>query len=984
MGQNSSDGGRPVRRTIRSIGVTVGAVIALFGLVGVVGVPLLLRHVMTGPIAAALNRPVRVGGIGFNPYTLTVELDQLQIGERGPSQPFIDIRQLRMKLSWASLFRVAPVVKELRIERPAMHLVRRADQRFNVSDLLDRLIPDDTSRKPFRLAVFKLQLNDGTLNLTDHSGSRPVALALQGLHVELNNLRTTGQTPASLVIGARLSGGGAVALKGRLDLPQSQVTTEVSLDQVDLPALQDLAPSVWPARVMAGHLSAHAHVQASFAAGQFNVRAEPATVSLDQVEWHAPDQRETPMAWTRLSASIAHVDWAARQVTVHEMRADGVRVVVRRERHGEISLASLIRAPAASMPRNPAASASTSTWHYRIASLAIDNAEVRLEDNAAPRRIELVLAPLHLHLKDLSSDLSEPIGLELDGTLNRQGRFTITGTAVPAPLQANLRLATQQLDLAALDPYVSDMLNMTMTSAALTMNGALDLAMAHDTRRVSYRGDATLGHVDLRNRATSDSVLRWHSSRASDIDAELGEGPPKVRIGALALTDFDARVILDTNGRLNVLDMLASPQSASAPLTRAPPPSGGQTPATSSAPNPTTASPIDAEIELGGMTLRGGHVTFTDHFIKPNYTADLTDIAGTVGAFGTHATVPAAVTLEGRVNGSAPIAINGSVNPLAPMAFVDLKAKADGVELTRLTPYSAKYTGYPIVKGTLTVDVHYRLDQGQLTADNHLFIDQFTFGDRVESRDATTLPVRLAVALLKNARGEMAVDVPVTGSLSDPQFSLSGVILDAFVNLIVKAVTSPFGLIAAAFGTQEDLEYVEFAPGLATLTPDSQPKLATIAQALQDRPALRLDISGRVDPQADREGLREARLASLIRMRKIQDRGGHEDPDRVQLTPEEYDTYLRRVYKAATFPKPRNLLGLDKSLLPAEMKTLLLTNMEITDQDLQDLANGRAHAVRQWLSGQVDPGRLFVVAPTLNTDGIQEQGKTTRVDLSLK
>ena len=126
-----------MRRAIRRIGVTVGAVIALFGLVGVVGVPLLLRHIMTGPVAAALNRPVRVGGIGVNPYTLTVDLDQLQIGERGTSQPFIDISHLRIKVSWVSLFRLALVVKELRIERPAMHLVRTAEQRFNVSDLLD-------------------------------------------------------------------------------------------------------------------------------------------------------------------------------------------------------------------------------------------------------------------------------------------------------------------------------------------------------------------------------------------------------------------------------------------------------------------------------------------------------------------------------------------------------------------------------------------------------------------------------------------------------------------------------------------------------------------------------------------------------------------------------------------------------------------------------------------------------------------------------
>jgi hypothetical protein len=444
----------------------------------------------------------------------------------------------------------------------------------------------------------------------------------------------------------------------------------------------------------------------------------------------------------------------------------------------------------------------------------------------------------------------------------------------------------------------------------------------------------------------------------------------------LTLSDLYARLILESTGRLNVVDILTGPASAAASVE--------QPSAAPGAPRAITDQPIDAEIEFNGMTLQHGHINFTDNFIEPHDTADISDIAGTVGLFGTRHTAPATVALRGQLNGSAPITIDGSINPLAPMAFVELKARADGVELTGFTPYSAKYAGYPIVKGTLTVDVHYLLDQGQLTADNHLFIDQLTFGDRVESRDATTLPVRLAVALLKNARGEIAVDIPVSGSLADPQFSLSGVILDALVNLIVKATTSPFRLIAAAFGVEEDLDYVEFPPGLATLTPESQQKLAIIAQALQDRPTLRLDISSRVDPELDRDGLREARLTSLVKMQKIQDGGGREDAERVELNTAEFDMYLTRLYKMATFPKPRNFLGLDKELPPDEMRKLLLTHMEITDQDLQHLANERANAVRQWLSGRVEPSRLFVVAPTLEVGGAQEGGKTSRVDLSLK
>ena len=178
---------------------------------------------------------------------------------------------------------------------------------------------------------------------------------------------------------------------------------------------------------------------------------------------------------------------------------------------------------------------------------------------------------------------------------------------------------------------------------------------------------------------------------------------------------------------------------------------------------------------------------------------------------------------------------------LAPTAFVDIKAKAEGVELTGVSPYTVKYTGYPITKGTLTVDVHYLLDTGKLTADNHIFIDQLTFGDHVDSPDATNLPIRLAVSLLKNSKGQIDVRIPISGSLSDPQFSIGSIILGAFMNLIVKAATAPFSLIAAAFGgsgsgAQQDLGYIEFTPGYATLTPDSQKKLDTVATALAGEP----------------------------------------------------------------------------------------------------------------------------------------------------
>jgi hypothetical protein len=440
------------------------------------------------------------------------------------------------------------------------------------------------------------------------------------------------------------------------------------------------------------------------------------------------------------------------------------------------------------------------------------------------------------------------------------------------------------------------------------------------------------------------------------------------------------------------------PTPAAAPSPAATPPStsaaaGGNTGAAAASPAAAPSpAPLPANLEVGRFTFHGGQVNYTDNFIKPNYSADLTQVTGKVGTFGTNTTTPADVELDGQVNGNAPLTISGSVNPLTPLAFVDIKAKAEDVELTDLSAYSTKYTGYPITKGTLTVDLHYLLDQQKLTAENHIFIDQLTFGDKVESPNAINLPIRLAVAILKNSQGQIDLHLPVSGSLSDPQFSVGGIILHAVMGLIVRAVTSPFSLIASAVsggggGSGEDLNYVVFSPGWATITPKARNKLDTVAKALQARPALKLNICGRVDPKFDRAGLPEALVAQSVAKQKLLDTDQNPasvDLASVQITPDEYDRYLKRAYKAAKFDKPRDVLGLAKSLPPDEMKKLMIANIKVTDADLKQLAEARADAVRKALSAKVDPARLLVVAPKLNADGIKDSGKTTRADLSLQ
>jgi hypothetical protein len=347
------------------------------------------------------------------------------------------------------------------------------------------------------------------------------------------------------------------------------------------------------------------------------------------------------------------------------------------------------------------------------------------------------------------------------------------------------------------------------------------------------------------------------------------------------------------------------------------------------------------------------------------------------------------VELRAKMNNSAPLEITGKVNPLKQDLFADVRARFTGMDLSPTSPYSGKYVGYSIEKGKLSFDLAYRIDKRKLDSENRIFVDQFTFGEKVDSPTATKLPVKLAVALLRDRNGEIHLDIPVTGSLDDPKFSIWRIILQIIGNLITKAVTSPFALLGAAFGGGEDMQYVEFDPGRAAISDGGRKKIEALATALSEKPSLRLEIAGFVSPEADREGLKQYFLQRKVKAQKLNDmvkKGSAAMPvDEIAVAPAEYERYLTLAYRAEPFPKPRNIIGLVKSLPVPEMEKLMLTNIQAGDEELRQLASRRANAVKDTLlqSGKVEAERVFIVQPTGLTPEKKDNVRDSRVEFKI-
>jgi hypothetical protein len=546
----------------------------------------------------------------------------------------------------------------------------------------------------------------------------------------------------------------------------------------------------------------------------------------------------------------------------------------------------------------------------------------------------------------------------------------------------------RNLDLVPVWPYVADRLSVDFVRGELSSRSRLQLAASPaGPLRVKLDGGLRLVDLQVLSPGSNEELLRWQALDIERVNLALGEGPADIQLGTIALADFFARLVVSPQGRLNLVDVLPRPQAA--------PTTARAEPVLAGAPEQPTASGMPEarpRIRIDRVELTRGNVNFTDNFIRPNYTANLTEITGSLTALVSDATEPATLQLAGSVDREAPVIIEGRLNPLAPQLFLDIRGSTKGVDLPRFTPYSAKYAGYPIEKGKLTMDVSYRIENDRLAANNHLFIDQLTFGERVDSPTATRLPVLLAVSLLKNSRGQIDLRLPVSGSLDDPKFSVGGIIVQVIVNLLTKVVTSPFTLLAAAFGSEAELGQVDFAPGSAVLGAAQLERLDTLARALNDRPSLRMDVIGRAVTSADTAGLKRAQLEARLRAAKVRAQiragGASVAPETVSIDPAERSALLAAVYSDdRVVKKPRNALGMARTLPAAQMEQLLIDAFAVTPSELRALANARAAAVRDHLErqGKVARERLFLVEPKVDAaEDANSKTAPTRVDFALK
>jgi len=880
--------------------------------------------------------------------------------------------------------------------------------------------PAEAPSPSLEVSVAQVKISDGQVHFIDRVPDKGFRTDLQGIEFALKNFALPQTAPA--LIDLEFKTAFNEAFKHNSTLLISPLTSEGHIE-ISGVRPKNYAPYYAPSILfdvedaVMGITTGYRFKQE---AKDIDAVVSDLNATLNTLRLRIRGQKEDFLKIGATALSGVNVDLKQRTVQVAEFQTKDARLIARRGKDGSIDLAQLTPAPktGAKEPAPEPAKAAPATspeWRYLVKKVSIDRYGVTFRDNVPAEPVTQVIEPIKLTAENLSNRKGSTGKVALSARINKTGTLTVNGPVQINPIGAQLAVDLQTLDIVPLQPYFQDKVNIVISSGLVSTKGSVKLtAQESAAPAVGFTGDVTMADFASVDKAQSEDFLKWKSLFIGGINTTTQ--PFALEIREIALTDFYSRLIIHPTGRLNVQDIMTSAEqraaAESAEKADAEAPGGASKPTESAksatqekapekatgdkvADAPKPSSPAEQApvplITIGKITLQGGDVNFTDLFIKPNYSADLTEIGGSVTGLSSALDTTADVDLRGRFAKTAPVEIKGKLNPLAKELFLDIKASVRDIELGPFTPYSGKYVGYAIEKGKMTFNVAYKVENRKLAASNQLILDQLTFGDKIESPTATKLPVQLAVALLKDRHGVINLNLPISGSLDDPKFSVGAIIIQVLFNLIEKAVTAPFALIGSMFGDSgEELAYVEYDPGLAVLTPASEEKLTKLQTALIDRPGLKLDITPRVDPEKDREGLRQYRFQQEIKAQKLKDivkQGTSvKSVDEVKVDPAEYEKYLTKAYKAAKFPKPRNAIGIAKDLPPAEMEKLMLTNVQVSNEELVELANTRAQIAKNFITkdDQVPLERVFLLAPKVEAPKADDKLKASRVDFSLK
>jgi hypothetical protein len=706
------------------------------------------------------------------------------------------------------------------------------------------------------------------------------------------------------------------------------------------------------------------------------------------------------------------------QVAIESIVLSGLNTEVIQSKQGALNWQTLLenKAPKASPSKPSASKQAPSDWTVNLGKLALNQSQLHIEDQTPSQPVLLDLEKIGLELHNTSLNLNKPVPVTASFSVKQGGQFNTQGTLTPIPFKSSLNLKLNNLAFSPFAPYINQYAKLTLASGAASVTGKVSMQQ-QKAFTLNFDGGFQVQKLALNEEAGNAPFLAWEQLTSDDVAFSLA--PNKLHMGVLKIQHPAGKFIIHEDRTTNISRILRSADTAApaaptptkdtsvkagTPKQSAPVSNGMLAQASAAAPKTTaennsiqSASPTTAQataednfpVNIETTRIQDAELEFADLSLTPQFGTKIHSLNGVINSISTNADATAQLELDGKVDEYGAAKIRGSLQPFKATQFTDVKLAFTNLEMNRLTPYSGKFAGRRIDSGKLSVDLEYKIKQRQLAGENKFVINRLVLGERVESKDAADLPLDLAIAILEDSDGVIDLDLPISGSLDDPQFSYGSIVWKAIKNVLTKIVTSPFRALGKLFGGNSDnLDAIVFEAGNDDLAPPEQEKLNAVGQALGKRLGLALSITPGYDVALDTRAIQE----QTLRRKVAEEMGVALEPGQkagpIDLTNPKVQKAIDALHDeltkkgllkrlASKFDKP------EAGHYEAAQEKLTLS-IEVKESDLLALAQARGEAIKASLAkAGVDAQRIHIAKAAAQSGNAKTNATQTKLGLEV-
>ena len=968
--------------------IAITSSLSLYALLGFLVLPAVLKDQVPKIVKEGTQRNITIAEIQFNPFSLEFTLDALQLSNLDNTS-FISFNKFYINIAvLRSLYELSLQIDEVLLDSPHIAIARNKDGSFNFSDLKK---PAEAEAKPetpieedqelFPVSITKITLNKGGVSWQDKTKSAEHKADIHPLNLNISNFTTQVNKDSQLSIALTFASGGQLNWQGKVKLKPFESEGHIELNYIKL-------NKVWK-------LFLEDSVNFAILEGQENLIADYYFSNNNDKTQLLLSNTEIGVTGLKIAKEVNQdavinigdfklsgisLDLLKQSVKVQQLASNDANFKAWLNADGSINYQALFApknsAPATEASTVPETSTASKPWDVLIEEVNFNNYSVNFTDKSVSPAAHINLTNINLHLSQLSNQKQAKLPFDLGLNFNKSGKIKLDGHAVVEPLSSNVNLAINDIALKEFQPYVNKFARLNIISGLFNLKANIDVQQAADKPiALVFKGDSHINRLITRDKKSNNDFLKWKSLNINRINADTAAN--SYSVNTIKLDQLYSRVLIRKDKSMNVNDILIQSKTKKTEPKKKVAKAG---------------KPI--KYKVNKVIIANSSTDFSDLSLILPFSAHITQLKGSVKGISSKKNAEFDINLDGKVANLSPVIIKGLITPSLGNSNVELNFNS--MPLPLVTPYMAEFAGRKIEKGNMTLGLKYDIKDKKLNASNNLLIEKLVLGEEVENPDAVSLPLGLAIALLEDSDGNITLDVPITGDLENPEFSVSALVFDAFVNVLTKIISSPFNAIASLMGSDEDMSQISFTAGEFQLADTQHAKLDSLVTALSSRPMLKLEIKGTAFSKQDWPPLQVEALRLQLTELKVAELNKKSDKkvlvEHVTLSDEEYNEQLATLFiqKFPTLGK-RSLFGTPKLIEPTQGDFYVLAKDKLSKlippnpQRLHKLAKTRAQSIAKYLiDNKIELNRIFLLDMDIDPTDPELDNLSTKLSLTTK